>query len=140
MKKLVRWLAPNSKEFFVMLDAQAENALQAAEQLKEFIDNYDKIGRDGRKSAAQSIKLIESRGDELASSITEKIDSNFKTPFERQDVKNLTMLLDDITDLTNRAASRFFILGIERINDHIVKLAQAAFELVSKVKELVSDL
>ena len=140
MKKIVSWLAPKDKKFFIMLNEQAENALEAAKQLKEFIDNYDKIERKGRQSVAQSIKSIEARGDALTSAILEKIDRNFKTPFEGGDVKQIAILLDDILDLTSRAASRFFILSVERINDHILRLAEISVKLVNELKEMISDL
>ena len=139
MGKIANWLAPKDRDFFKLLNEQAENALSAAKELKEFIDNYDKIGRDERESVANSIKAIESKGDDIEDSVMRKIDRNFKTPYDKESVKQISALLDDITDLANRCASRFFILGIERINDHVSEFAEISVKLAAGVKEIISD-
>ena len=139
MGKIANWLAPKDGDFFKLLNEQAENALSAAKELKEFIDNYDKIGRDERESVANSIKAIENKGDDIEDSIMRKIDKNFKTPYDKESVKQISSLLDDITDLANRCASRFFILSIERINEHVSKFAEISVKLAAGVKEIISD-
>ena len=139
MEKIVHWLMPKDKDFFRLLNGQAENALQATKELKALIDNYDKIERKDRKSVAQSIKAIEIKGDELAGLIIEKMDRNFKAPYGRESMRHIAELLDDITDLANRAASRFFIFGIERINEHVSRFAEISVKLAEEVSEMISS-
>ena len=139
MGKIANWLAPKDRDFFKLLNEQAENALSAAKELKNFIDNYDKIGRNERESVARSIKAIESKGDEIEDSIMRKIDKNFKTPYDKESVKQISSLLDDITDLASRCASRFFILSIERINEHVSNFAEISVKLAEEAKEMISD-
>ena len=140
MGKITNWLVPKDRGFFKLLNEQAENALSAVKELKNFIDNYDKIGRNERGAVAKSIKAIESKGDEIEDSIMRKIDKNFRTPYDKESVRHIASLLDDITDLADRGASRFFILSIERINDHVSNFAEISVKLVMEVKEMISDL
>ena len=140
MKKILHWLVPKEKKFFELLAGQSANALEGANELKIFVQDYDKLERGERKARSYAIKAIESKGDDIAKKIFDRLDKNFRTAIDKEDIQRMAVLLDDITDLINDAASRFVILSIERIDPHTLKLAEIVFNSVGEVDKSVLDL
>ncbi|HLC62445.1 MAG TPA: DUF47 family protein [Candidatus Nanoarchaeia archaeon] len=140
MKRIMNWLVPKEEKFFELLAKQSENALKAAEELKEFVRDYEKSSRSERKSKSNSMKSIERKGDEIAHDIMEKLDTTFITPIDKEDIHRMTVLLDDVVDLIDTATLRFVILGIERIDNHIIKLVSVTHQSVEELNKAVADL
>ena len=65
MKNVMRWLVPKEEKFFEMLTKQSENTLDAATELKNFIEDYEKSDRHERKSKSNSMRAIERKGDDI---------------------------------------------------------------------------
>ena len=140
MKRIMNWLVPKEEKFFELLAKQSENALKAAEELKEFVRDYEKSSRSERKSKSNSMKSIEKKGDEIAHEIMEKLDTAFITPIDKEDIHRMTVLLDDVVDLIDTATLRFVVLGIERIDGHITKLVSITHQSVEELNKAVADL
>lgn len=140
MANIMHWLVPKEEKFFEMLTEQAENALEGAKELKNFVSNYEKLGRNDRKAKAQLIKNIENKGDEITHRILEKLDKTFITPIDKEDIHQMAVLLDDIIDLINAVALRFVLLGLERIDNFITKLVDIILNAVSELNKSILDL
>ena len=140
MKNVLHWIVPKEKKFFEMLAEQSENVLKGVNELKNFIDFYPEIEKSERKLKAASIKEIERKGDEIQNQIIENLDKNSKTPIDREDIRKLTDLLDDIIDLTNTVTSRLITLSIERIDEHTLKFVELIVKIADEVNKVVSDL
>ncbi|MBI3027607.1 DUF47 domain-containing protein [Candidatus Woesearchaeota archaeon] len=140
MVSIMRWLLPKEEKFFEMLSEQAQNVLEGAKGLKDFVSDYEKLERSGRKSNVQSIKSIEHKGDEIAHNILEGLDKTFITPIDKEDIHKMTVLLDDVIDLINAVAARFVLMGVERIDKHIIKLADLILNAVGELNKSIVDL
>lgn len=140
MANIMRWLVPKEEKFFEMLAEQSQNALEAAKELKTFVDEYPKFERSERKAKVQSIKNIEHKGDELMHKLIEKLDRSFIAPINKEGIHQMAVLIDDITELVNEAALRFILLGIERIDSYITKLVDVIVNAVSEISKSISDL
>ncbi|MBI2660555.1 DUF47 family protein [Candidatus Woesearchaeota archaeon] len=140
MASIMHWLVPKEEKFFDMLGEQAENALEGAKELKNFISNYDKLDKGERKSKAQSIKIIESKGDDITHKIMEGLNKTFITPIDKEDIHQMAVLLDDVIDLINAVALRFVLLGVERTDSHINKLADIILACATELNKSILDL
>lgn len=140
MKRIMRWLVPKEEKFFQMLAEQSENALEGANELKSLVDDYSNLERGDRKASVYSIKKLENKGDEISRRVFERLNKNFRTPFDKEDIHEMAVILDDIMDLIDAVASRFVILSIERIEQPIIKLLDKAYSGVSEVNKSISDL
>lgn len=140
MASIMHWLVPREEKFFEMLSEQAENALEGAKELKNFVASYDKSEKSERKSKAQAIKVIESKGDEITHRIMESLNTTFITPIDKEDIHNMAVLLDDVIDLINAVALRFVLLGVERTDVHINKLADIILACATELKKSIVDL
>jgi len=140
MKRMMRWLVPKETEFLEMLAEQSQNILEAAKELKKLLDDYSEIGRGERKARAYAIKKIEQKGDETTKRIFERLNKNFRTFIDKEHIRQMAIILDDIIDLINIAASRFVILSIERIDDNMAKLVDVVNSIASEVNESILGL
>ena len=61
---------------------------------------------------AEQIKGIEVHCDDLAAKITQKLNSSFITPIDREDIYLLVTELDDVIDMINDLARRLDIYGV----------------------------
>jgi predicted phosphate transport protein (TIGR00153 family) len=74
-------------------------------------DLFVKVFTDYQNHAryADQIKEVELECDTLAAKITQKLNSSFITPIDREDIYELVTELDDVIDLMNDLARRFDI-------------------------------
>lgn len=136
----MHWFAPKDQEFFGILAEQSESAYEAIRELKNFIDSYSDIDRSERKSRAQSVKNIENRADDIKNKIIERLDMSTRIPLDKDDIRKLALLLEEIVDLINSVVARFVILGIERIDSHIPKLVNLDMNIVEEINRIILHL
>lgn len=140
MASIMHWLVPKEEKFFEMLSEQAENALEGAKELKDFVSGYDKLEKSGRKARAQAIKGIEHKGDEITHKIIDRLNKTFITPIDKEDIHQMAVLLDDVIDLINAVALRFVLLGVERTDSHINKLVDIILACATELNKGILDL
>src|SRR2546430_16410031 len=88
-------LLPKEETFFELLNQAAQNVLQAARLLKQFLDDYRDVERK-----AEEIKAVEEKGDELTHAIIDLLNRTFITPVDREDILTLAKSRGDGLDWT----------------------------------------
>ena len=111
-------LLPKDTRFFELFVADGENLQAAATRLKEMIDSYDRL--DERIA---EIQALEKRGDEIDREISQRLEDAFITPFDREDIHDLTVKLDDVVDGIQATAETFVIYGITQPTQEARELA-----------------
>src|ERR1700686_1648755 len=120
MPGLLQRLLPREQDFFVLFSKQADNIQLGAKTLLQMLDHYT-----GVPEQVQMIKAIEHDGDEITHSIFTKLNQSFVTPFDREDIHELTSQLDDVIDLIDAAASRFVLSRVASVRQGTVDLVSA---------------
>ena len=100
-------LIPKDERFFGSFVEDGENLLAAARELQALLTAYDRL--DDR---VEVIRRLEHRGDEIDAEIAEKLEKAFVTPFDREDIHELTVQLDDVVDGIQEVAETFVLYGI----------------------------
>jgi hypothetical protein len=100
-------LLPKDVRFFDLFIADGDNLQAAAVCLREMIETYDRL--DERVA---EIQALEKRGDEIDREISQRLEDAFITPFDREDIHELTVRLDDVVDGIQATAETFVIYGI----------------------------
>jgi predicted phosphate transport protein (TIGR00153 family) len=100
-------LIPRDEEFTKIFIRDGENLLAAARALEELVVTYDRL--DERVAAIQA---LEHQGDEIDAEIAGRLERAFITPFDREDIHELTSRLDDVVDGIQEVAETFVIYGI----------------------------
>jgi hypothetical protein len=98
-----RLLVPREDKFYPMFEDMADMTLQAANLLAKILEEKDAAIRD---NTFREIKLLETKADDIVHQVFDRIDSTFITPFDREDIQQLTMKMDDVLDNINAASQQ----------------------------------
>jgi predicted phosphate transport protein (TIGR00153 family) len=128
-------LLPKDVRFFDLFTADGENLHAAAHALHEMVTNYDRL--DERVTEIQRLEKV---GDDIDRQITRRMEDAFVTPFDREDIHELTVRLDDVVDGIQATAETFIIYGIDRPTEEARELsrilAAQSVELLAALRKL----
>jgi hypothetical protein len=112
-------LLPKDVRFFELFVADGENLQAAAGRLLELVERFDRL--DERVA---EIQVLEKQSDDIDREINQRLEDAFVTPFDREDIHELTVRLDDVVDGIQAIAETFVIYGIDRPTEEARLLAR----------------
>ena len=101
-------LIPKDVKFFDLFIADGDNLALAADRLSAMVDTFDRL--DERIA---EIQALEKRGDEIDEEITRRLENAFVTPFDREDIHELVVRLDDVVDIIQAVAETLVIYDVK---------------------------
>ena len=93
---LLKYFIPKEKKFYAMFNQAAENTIEASAALEKLFNSPE---LEERRAIGIAIKAIEKKGDEFTNQIFDVLNRSFITPFDREDINELTSMIDDVVDL-----------------------------------------
>lgn len=93
---LLKYFIPKEKKFYAMFNQAAENTIEASAALEKL---FHSPSLEDRRAIGLTIKAIEKKGDEFTNRIFDELNHSFITPFDREDINELTSTIDDVVDL-----------------------------------------
>lgn len=128
-------LLPKDVKFFHLFVDDGEILERAADRLREMVERFDRL--DERVT---EIQALEKAGDEIDREINRRLEDAFVTPFDREDIHELTVRLDDVLDGIQAIAETFVIYDVTRPTEEARRLAaiiaEQAVELHAAVRKL----
>lgn len=109
------------RDFYLMMSKQSEKMYEGILMLKKFMESSEE---DGLK-----IITAEREGDELRKILIDELNKTFITPFEREDIFNLSRGIDDMLDYarsTYEEMQLFKLKPTEELRDMVALVVQAA--------------
>jgi len=138
-------LIPRDIKFVDLFIQSGQNLAEAASKLKDLVDSFDRL--DERIG---EIQLLEKTGDKLDREIGQRLEQSFVAPFDREDIHDLTVKLDDCVDLIQAAAESLVIYDVKEPTHEARQLADilarqagqlsAALAKLEQMKDLSSNL
>ena len=122
MRKLFR---KRHSIFIKLIQNQASLTLQGMEALKAYMGGQD-------PNAAANLTKSEKEADEARRILIDELNKTFVTPFDREDIFNLSRTIDDVLDYAYSTVSEMEILKVEPtpfMQRMASLLRDAAFEL-----------
>ena len=112
-------LIPKEVQFFDLFDKQAAVINIAAKGFKELAvsGTFDDAG-------IERMKDIEHQCDEITHDIIDKLNRCFITPFDREDIYELALELDDLVDMLYSVAKRMRLYKINGIHPDMVRFSE----------------
>lgn len=128
---------PRGKDglFHSLLEDQASVAVRAAQA---FVDLVGDIAHIDQHVAA--IAQIEHDGDELTHQLQNMITTTFMTPLDKEDLRDLSQALDDITDYIEAAAARTQLYKLREARPDLLPLAKQLQKAAETVLEAVHEI
>jgi len=128
-------LLPKDVQFFDLFVADGENLDAAATRLHLMVSEYTDLDRH-----VEEIQRLEKAGDDIDRQITQRLEDAFVTPFDREDIHELTVRLDDVVDGIQAAAETFVIYAIDQPTDEARDLtrilAAQGVEMLAALRKL----
>lgn len=137
LNKVLTLFAPKDKIFYALFAKNAENLLLAARALKEL---FSTSGNARRKELIEKIRQFERTGDDITQEIFNQLSINFITPFDREDIHELTRAMHDVIDFIQAAAMRLDISNISEVTKPMAELANLIEVGVVKVQSAIGEL
>lgn len=117
-----------------------EEQLKVAETMVETVARYlDAPTDDLRQQLADEAGETEHRGDALRRDLTERLSQTFVTPFDREDVNELSRAIDDICDYAENTIKEIRLYRVDP-DIFIRAMVQTLLEAVRALKEAVEAL
>jgi predicted phosphate transport protein (TIGR00153 family) len=111
-------LIPRDVRFYDLFSEDGENLALAAARLSEMVERFDRL--DERVA---EIQVLEKRGDEIDRQISGRLQDAFVTPFDREDIHELTSRLDDVLDVIQAVAEMLVIYDVKQPTEECRRLA-----------------
>ena len=132
MPGLLSRVLPREESFFKMFVQQAENVHAGTKALVAMLANFS-----DPQTQSRGIKELEHRGDTITHDLNTRLNKTFITPFDREDIHELSSKIDDVLDLADAAAGRLVIYRVKAIRPGVLELAQILEQAVGQMVEAV---
>src|SRR3954465_1952688 len=125
---------PRDEGFFDLFNQLAGHLATSARLLNDLFSG------DPRRAAevCKAIKDEEHKADLLTASIIQRIDKSFVTPFDREDIHNVTTSLDDVIDLIDGTARRYDMFHIDDTREPAKLLSNIIVRASAEIQEAVA--
>ena len=111
-------LIPKDVKFFDLFSADGDNLALATERLAELVDHWDRL-----EERIAEIQAIEKQGDALDRELHVRLEDAFITPYDREDMHDLSARIDDVVDGVQATAETFQIYDVKAPTDECNRLA-----------------
>lgn len=128
-------LLPRDTVFFDLFDQIAENMVSAARELHAMVRSFPTIAPQ-----AQRIRDLEHAADALAHTALDRLDRTFITPFDREDIHDLVLEMDDIVDGIDSLAKRFSLYHIKAMEPAFITQTDVLVRAVTTLDSAVHKL
>jgi len=137
--KILKFFVPKDHAFHPIFEEDAANLVNAAKLLKEmFADNNDP---ESLERIHKEIKEVEHKGDEITNHAYQQLNTSFITPFDMEDIHELTAHIDDVVDSINGVARRICLYKPKQLMPVFKEMAdmiyEASLEIQSSIHWLV---
>ncbi|MEO5633827.1 DUF47 family protein [Gaiella sp.] len=109
-------LTPKTTEFFVLFANSGENALEVARLVERRFREHPNSG-----VTQEQVKAAETAGDAITRDLIVLLNTQYLTPFDREDIYQLATEIDDVVDFLEEASDLLGLYGVEMPTRHAVE-------------------
>jgi uncharacterized protein Yka (UPF0111/DUF47 family) len=109
-------LTPRTSEFFTLFGKAGENALQVARLVERRFREHPNSG-----ITQEQVKREETEGDAITRELITPLNTQYVTPFDRDDIYLLATEIDDVVDYLEEASDLLGLYGVEMPTRHAVE-------------------
>jgi uncharacterized protein len=128
-------LVPRTSDFYDLFAAAGANALAAAQKAEQRFREYPNA------TVRQSdVKAIEHEGDRITRDLIQLLNTQYITPFDREDVYQLATTIDDVVDLIDEASDLIELYGVESATRHALRQCEILVAAVGCLERALTSL
>ena len=124
-------LVPRTTEFYDLFTRAGQNLLETARLAQRRFAEFPQGG------SHDEVKALENQGDDLTREIIELLNTQYVTPFDREDIYELAKAIDDVVDYIDNASD---LLGLYKVGSSMAPAVEQCRVLVSAAEHLANAL
>jgi uncharacterized protein Yka (UPF0111/DUF47 family) len=109
-------LTPRTTEFFTLFGKAGENALEVSRLVERRFREHPNSG-----ITQEQVKTEETEGDTITRDLITLLNTQYVTPFDRDDIYLLATEIDDVVDYLEEASDLLGLYGVEMPTRHAVE-------------------
>jgi predicted phosphate transport protein (TIGR00153 family) len=109
-------LTPRTSEFYALFGKAGENALQVARLVERRFRDHP-----NSDVTQEQVKSEETEGDAITRELITLLNTQYITPFDREDIYLLATEIDDVVDYLEEASDLLGLYGVEMPTRHAVE-------------------
>ncbi|MBN7772404.1 DUF47 domain-containing protein [Clostridium aminobutyricum] len=121
--------------FYKLFSDYAAKIVKAGEAFHDLVQNYEDV-----EDKVSKIKVFETECDMEAHKILKALNGSFVTPFDREDIYEVTKQMDDIVDSIEEVANRFIVFDVHALRPEALKLADLVMQSIREIEILFKHL
>jgi len=128
-------LVPRPTEFYELFTKAGANALEAARRAEVRFREYP------NSSVTQAdLKEIEHAGDSITRELIQLLNTQYVTPFDREDIYQLATAIDDVVDHIDEACDLLELYGVESPAKQAIEQCRILVAAVEHLATALADL
>jgi predicted phosphate transport protein (TIGR00153 family) len=131
---ILKIFVPKDHSFFPLFESDAQNLVKASELLRELLSSVDVTEHE---RFYKEIRDVEHIGDDITNKTYEQLNKSFITPFDREDIHELTANIDDVVDSINGIARRICLYRPKKLMPIYKELAELVYEAAKEVETAI---
>jgi len=129
--KFLKFFVPKDHSFYPLFEEDAKNLVKAAELLNELMSTSE---MEEHERINKEIKDVEHIGDEITDKTYEQLNKSFITPFDREDIHELTGHIDDVVDSINGVSRRICLYKPKRLMSVFSEMADMIYDAAKEIE------
>ena len=121
--------------FYRLFSEYASKIVKAGEAFYDLVQNYDNV-----EDKVSKIKVLETECDMEAHKILKALNGSFVTPFDREDIYDVTKQMDDIVDSIEEVANRFIVFDVHALKPEALTMAELVLQSIRELEVLFKHL
>ncbi|MBI4044585.1 MAG: DUF47 family protein [Candidatus Diapherotrites archaeon] len=140
MGRILGFFLPKEPRFFELFQKQSQTLLDASREFHFFLKKYNSLENGKKTQIIRRLGKLESLGDTQSREIIELLHESLVTPYDREDVHTLTVLLDDILDSIDGTSRKMVMYRIHRIPKTLSGQADTFLEMAETINSAIANL
>ncbi len=130
----LKFFVPKDHSFFPLFESDAHNLVKASSLLKELMTStvsteYERIYKE--------IQDVEHIGDDITNKTYEQLNKSFITPFDREDIHELTAHIDDVVDSINGIARRICLYKPKKLIPVYAEISSLIYDGAKEIEDAI---
>lgn len=121
--------------FYRLFSEYAVKIVKAGESFHDLVQNYENV-----EDKVSKIKVLETECDMEAHKILKALNGSFVTPFDREDIYDVTKQMDDIVDSIEEVANRFIVFDVHALKPEALTMSELILQSIREVEVLFKHL
>ena len=131
----LKFFVPKDHSFFPLFESDAHNLVKATELLKELMSSTSSVEEYER--IYKEIQDVEHIGDDITNKTYEQLNKSFITPFDREDIHELTAHIDDVVDSINGISRRICLYKPKKLIPVYAEMAELIYDGAKEIETAI---